>query len=566
MIKGTVFGLIWGIPAAAAILVIASLALPLPHRLDDAVAAIEARGGAEAGGTVAGSTPSVPTTPSVPAVPEAPMPEASVPAPAAPGGDPVVAPPVETPYGSEFARGGADVAPDLPSSDPVPEATSPGAPEAGAAAGSETAALAPSAETAPRPEAGIDAGARPAAPEAAPESSGAEAVAPPAGAAGPAEAAPRLAAPGGLAPPAASAGGTVPVQTPAGAPAETPAEAREAAVAPRPETESGAESGAEAPQAPAPEAATPDRAATAPGGIAGSAPDAPPSGLPEPLPRQAGTSPVPQGFAPVPPLAGAPGVRINELPRIGEDDAPPPAAAAEAPPGVTTGVTPRLPALLRNAVEPKGGTDGAQMAIVLMDRGPSSRLQPELLADLPMAVTVAVDPVAPGAAEAARTYRAAGLEVAILAASVPVGATPSDFAQLWQGYLQVLPEAVAVMEGPEARLQSDRALAQQLVGDAAEGGYGLVTWDRGLDQALQIARGAHLPAAQVYRLLDGQDEQAPLIGRYLDRAAFEAGRTGGVIVTGAAGSSTLGAILDWAMRQSRHVSFVPLSTILQQQM
>ncbi len=78
-------------------------------------------------------------------------------------------------------------------------------------------------------------------------------------------------------------------------------------------------------------------------------------------------------------------------------------------------------------------------------------------------------------------------------------------------------------------------------------GRGLVTWDRGLNAADQVARREDVPAAVAFRDLDGEGEGAAVIRRYLDRAAFKAAQEGRVTVIGRTRPETVAAILEWTV-------------------
>jgi len=584
--RGVIFGAIWGMLASALLLVVLSLAAPAPQgQVAQAEPAAPAPAAPEVSADLAPTLAAPQAAEDGPALPE-PMPEAPdlppglAAAPQAPGGAgeapaelaspapsddtaaaPVAAPrsevpariadeiadgstaaaPAEdtaaaetappasapvaslipTPYGSEFAREAPDVSPALPGTEAAPAATPAPRPTEATPDTTTTAGL--DAAPAPQPSASA-APAEPSAP-ASPESSGAVASAP-------AAARPEASAPGLVQPlPQRGAEPALPV----GASQAPSPEA--AAVDPAPEPALARAPDAE--PAPAPEPAAPD-------------PSADPSAE-EPAPAS-----TPAGPAPEPGFRQATGIKVNQLPRIGDavllgplPGAEPPAELAPEP----------LPALVAHAAAFTAAPEAPLLSIVLIDDRSGPAIAAELLADLPFPVTIALDPAAPGAAEAARTYRAAGQEVAILAA-LPRGATPSDLEVSWQAFVQALPEAVAVLDAPAARLQNDRRLAEQLILLAAEEGHGLLTWDIGLSPAAQLAAEASVPQAQVYRRLDAQQETGPVIGRYLDRAAFEASRSGAVVVTASTRPETLAALLDWAVGQSRTVTLAPLSAVL----
>jgi hypothetical protein len=137
----------------------------------------------------------------------------------------------------------------------------------------------------------------------------------------------------------------------------------------------------------------------------------------------------------------------------------------------------------------------------------------------------------PGAAEAAAIYRAAGQEVVMLATAIPKGAKAADLEQSFAAVAQILPEAVALIDTADATFQDDRGLSAEVVTHLDDKGLGLLTFDRGLNAADQVARREGVPAATVFRSLDDEGEDSPLIRRYLDRAAFKAAQEGRVAET-----------------------------------
>ncbi len=82
---------------------------------------------------------------------------------------------------------------------------------------------------------------------------------------------------------------------------------------------------------------------------------------------------------------------------------------------------------------------------MLIDDG-SDSLDRQALAALPFAVSFALDPTNPKAAEHAAIYRAAGQEVVMLATALPAGAQAADVEVALAAMAQALPESVAVMD------------------------------------------------------------------------------------------------------------------------
>ncbi len=252
-------------------------------------------------------------------------------------------------------------------------------------------------------------------------------------------------------------------------------------------------------------------------------------------------------------LIPAPGLRMGEtgrLPTIGAEgkDA---AAKPEDQPPVT-----RYAAAFDNP----GGKPA--FAILLLDPG-TAEVDRVKLAALPFPVTFVLDPQAANAAEAAATYRAAGKEVVMLASGIPKGATAGDLEQSFQSNSSALPESVAVMDLASGGFQDNRPLATLVVPVIKAEGRGLLTFDRGLNAADQVARREDVPAAVIFRSLDAEGEEAPVIRRYLDRAAFKAAQDGRVAVLGTARMETVAAILEWTVEgRASSVALAPVSAVL----
>lgn len=255
-----------------------------------------------------------------------------------------------------------------------------------------------------------------------------------------------------------------------------------------------------------------------------------------------------------------PGVRTDRLPRIGdeemeatEDEVP---ELAEVP---LTGTTP-LELFARAFENPEGKP---LFSIILIDEGTAPEDRGNLAA-LPFPVTFAIDPLMPDSAEASRVYRQAGQEVAMLATGIPEGATAGDLEQSLQALDLALPEAVVVLDRPEGNLQEARDLARQIVPIVAEQGRGLVTYDRGLNPADQVARREGVPSAVIFRVLDSEGESIPKMRNYLDRAAFKAAQEGKVVVIGRAHPETVAAILQWTVEgRAATVALAPVSAVLE---
>lgn len=396
-----------------------------------------------------------------------------------------------------------------------------------------------------------------------------------------------------------------PAESPAAAPATVPAaepaapEQPDMAEAAPPPTASEAP---EAPQRPVEPAAAPDLAlapATEPAAPvqpalpeAGADSDAAPAAAePPPVPpltpeEEAMLAPVDEGALPdeIPahsPLAPeAPAEAETEAPAEPLLDRPQPGLTGTVD-GVTTG---RLPAIdVAPPVDPAAtGPDLADdprpliryampfdnpaakplYAIVLADNGLPG-VDRAAIAALPLPVTIALDPAAPDAEEIAGAYRTAGKEVAMLATGLPKGATAADVQVTFAANADTLPQAVAVVDLPQGGFQNDRKLASDVVPVIKDQGRGLVTFDRGLNAADQVARRESVPAAVMFRQIDGEGESVPVMRRYLDRAAFKAAQDGKVVVYGTVAPDTIAALLEWSVEgRAGSVALAPLTAVL----
>lgn len=243
------------------------------------------------------------------------------------------------------------------------------------------------------------------------------------------------------------------------------------------------------------------------------------------------------GFA-----AAVDGVQTGRLPVVGDTPSAQPAPAE--PPVVEQPVA--LAPVERFARPFDNPAAKPVFAVLLRDTG-GADLDRTTLANLPFPVSFVIDPAQPDAEEAATIYRAAGQEVVMLAAGLPAGANPSDIAVSFEAWGQVLPEAVAVLDPQSGGYQSNRTLAAQVLAVVGDQGRGVLSWERGLNAVSQIARREGMENATIYRNLDAEDESAPIIRRYLDRAAFKAAQDGRVLVMGRTRPETIAALLEWAV-------------------
>lgn len=298
------------------------------------------------------------------------------------------------------------------------------------------------------------------------------------------------------------------------------------------------------------------------------------------LPRVFSPGDAPQGFA------NAPGTAVNRLPTIGDETqvatAPAPGflrpPGTEAPAGALAGEPPPTTAAVPAPAAPASRGDDAPIrrygaaftpepgkplfSVVLIDPGTAAGgLDSGTIKALGLPLTIAIDPTRPDAATAAAAYRAAGLEVAILAAPLPAGATAQDLEVALEAWRAVLPEAVAVVEPPTPVVQNNRLLSQDLVAVLGREGLGLVTQSGGTNAAEQLARAAGLPEVRVWRVLDADRERGAVVERTLTRAAFEAARDGAVTVMLSAWPESISGLTSWSVGATGSVSLAPVSAL-----
>lgn len=258
----------------------------------------------------------------------------------------------------------------------------------------------------------------------------------------------------------------------------------------------------------------------------------------------------------------AEGVTTGRLPSVTDD---PEATAPEEEGAETDSVATEedmRPPLERFAVPFDNPEDKPLMSIVLIDDG-GSGIGLEALSDFPYPVSFAVDPGWPGAAEAARKYRDAGFEVLAMA-DLPPGASATDTEVAIQAQMAVIPEAVAVFEVPGADLQSNREASEQLAAILLDSGHGLVMYPQGLDTAQKLIAKEGVPSTTVFRDFDAKGQDATVIRRFLDQAAFKAGQgENGVVMVGRLRPDTISALLLWGLQdRASSVALAPVSAVL----
>jgi polysaccharide deacetylase 2 family uncharacterized protein YibQ len=224
-------------------------------------------------------------------------------------------------------------------------------------------------------------------------------------------------------------------------------------------------------------------------------------------------------------------------------------------------VTDAIPALIRYGAFFDNAADLPLMSVVLIDDGIMAD-GARALADVPFPVTVLLDPSAMGAAERMEAYAAAGIEIGALV-SLPDGGTSNDAAIALEGTFDALPRAVVLVATEDHSIPSQSDITGRIMDALSDDGRGLLMPDGGLNSTLRAAAAADVRAATIYRDLDGNGQDARVIRRFIDQAAFRARQQPGVVLLGRIRPETISALILWGTaNRAGQVALAPLSTML----
>lgn len=220
------------------------------------------------------------------------------------------------------------------------------------------------------------------------------------------------------------------------------------------------------------------------------------------------------------------------------------------------------PATLRFATPFENPDDTPIISFVILD-SIIQGLGPNDVSRLPFPVTIAIDPNSEDAMGRMTAYRDKGIEVMALA-RLPVAASPTDMEIALEGTFGQITDAVALLDTGEVGLGSDRATILQTLDWLSRDGRGLVSLSSGLNAAQRMAAREGVPAAPVYRDLDGSGEAERTIIRFVEQAAFRTRQQGqGVVMLGRLKPNTLRALIRWAERNDEtQVRVAPVSAVL----
>ena len=203
------------------------------------------------------------------------------------------------------------------------------------------------------------------------------------------------------------------------------------------------------------------------------------------------------------------------------------------------------------------------MSIVLIDTG-EFNIGYDALASFPYPITFAIDPLREDALEKAAAYRERGFELlAVVDLPSNGGEELADLALL--PTLNSVSGLVGVLEGTGEGLQGNMELSEGVLRMVDASGYGLLLRSKGLNAAQQMAEGRGLPVETVFRDFDANGQDASIIRRFLDQAAFKARQEGSIVKVGRLRPATISALLLWGLQdRASSVALAPVSAVLSQ--
>lgn len=177
------------------------------------------------------------------------------------------------------------------------------------------------------------------------------------------------------------------------------------------------------------------------------------------------------------------------------------------------------------------------------------------IAGLPFPVTIAVDASSETAFERSQQLANVGLELAVTG-DLPAGAG-------YYEYVTAVPSAIAIVEGAGLGLSGSATRLNALRTDFLETGHGFLATTTQASSAVRRARSAGIPAATVFRDLDKNNQDARVMRRFIDQAAFLSRQEGIVILLARLRPETIEALQAWGVRdRSSTYNVAPLSTAM----
>lgn len=203
------------------------------------------------------------------------------------------------------------------------------------------------------------------------------------------------------------------------------------------------------------------------------------------------------------------------------------------------------------------------LSVIFVDLGIEGVSRSELLR-FDQVATFAIRADQEGADRASEDFRNAGYEVLMMPpAANSLTEADGNEGELVNAFSSIMPDAMGLIDVPAANLQRDAGSLRAVVNALSETGHALLTYDVGLNSANREAAKKNVPAAKIFRVLDGKDESENAILRQLDRAVLEANQEGAAIVLGHARQATVEAVRKWAgSSASSSVELAPVSVAI----
>ncbi|MGB1211895.1 MAG: divergent polysaccharide deacetylase family protein [Pikeienuella sp.] len=279
-------------------------------------------------------------------------------------------------------------------------------------------------------------------------------------------------------------------------------------------------------------------------------PEAVPTPQPEPAPQPEPTpaampepSPAPEPATPAPAPA----------PEVEEDAAPADSSLGDAP--VLNGGG----ALVDHSEFFNGDPAEPVLAIVLTGVGTNPASTGDVFL-LPAPLTLAIDPALETAGGLVLDARDSGFEALAMLNTLPAGSESEATAEIIAKLQRV--EGVIGIAALDGALNGNDAINGVLSAIAPRGMALFDATEEGGSTAFRTAKGMGLPAVPLGRAFDETPSSA-MVFQSLERAAFDARRTGAFIVVGRAEPSVLTGLRRWMnVKAGKSVAVAPLSEVV----
>jgi len=218
--------------------------------------------------------------------------------------------------------------------------------------------------------------------------------------------------------------------------------------------------------------------------------------------------------------------------------------------------------------------DQPLISFLLLDVGTQGVSQSELLRQT-MPIAFAVDGSRSDAGRVSGDYRDAGFEVVAMVSQADVDALidgagsngwldQTQTRTVLQSYLTAMPDALALLDAPSAKLQKNRRFFGPVFETLAVGGQGVLSYKGGISSAGAAAKAAGLKFGLVSKYIGETEKNMDATVRVINRAALEAAQDGAAIIMAVATPENLDAIKTWGgSSAATKVTIAPLSSSMQ---